>query len=111
MKTICGEFSDLIGTHLEVVALIWANIAEFHREKTISISNDQREFMVIEGEMVDLLEVSEDRNVLLHAIFAISVFEVRVLCVLAILVLLFTAPSKALNGVLLVIYISVSRIT
>lgn len=65
--------------------------------------------MVDDGVSVDLLEVAEDGHIFLRAIFAVSVFEVRVLCVLAIFVLFFSAKSEALDGVLLCICRCVSH--
>jgi hypothetical protein len=94
----------LIRRQLEVVSLIGNQVAEFHREHTGLVCNDQGEIPELKVDVVGALEVVVHRNLLFRVGLAILQLEDGILGVGTLIVICGTGvPSELLDRIGLVV--------
>lgn len=99
-----GENSYLIRRQLEVVSLVGDQVAEFHREHTSPISDNQWKIPILEVDVVGALEVIVHRNLLFATGLTVSQLEDGVLGVGTLIVVSSaTLPGELLDCIDLVV--------
>jgi hypothetical protein len=73
-----GKFY-LVRAELELVLLIWNQSTDFHGERAIALSQNQRKIPMLKVHVVGALKVVKDCNLLLRAGLAVAQFEPIVL--------------------------------
>jgi hypothetical protein len=96
--------SYLIRRQLEVVSLIWDQVAKFHGEHTSSIGDDQGKIPELEINVIGALEVIVHRNLLLGVGLSVLQLEDGVLGVGTLIVVSRSRlPSELLDRIDLVV--------